>query len=82
MGARVATVAISDDAYAAAQRIAEIDHVSVGVLIESLVKRHAEYIDSLNAVSEMPRFSLDEYEMQRDPGETDEHYEARLDLFR
>lgn len=82
MGPRVATVSISDDAYSAAQRIAEIVHVSVGVLIESLVKRHAEYIDTLNDFSDVPRFSLDDYEMQRDPSETDEHYEARLDLFR
>jgi hypothetical protein len=82
MGAHAATVAISDDAYAAAQRIAAMDHVTVGVLIESLVKRHAEYIDSLNTFAEMPRFSLQAYEMQRDPGETDEEYEARADLFR
>jgi len=36
---------------------AAMDHVSVGVLIKSLVKRHPEYIDSLNAFSETPRFS-------------------------
>ena len=32
--------------------------------------------------SHMPRFSLDHYEMQRDPGETDEEYEDRKSLFR
>jgi hypothetical protein len=31
--------------------------------------------------AESPRFSLDRYEMQRDPGETDEGYEARRRLF-
>jgi predicted CopG family antitoxin len=82
MGAHAATVTISDDVYAAAEKIAAMDHVSVGVLIESLVKRHAEYIDALNAFSEMPRFSLDQYQMQRDPGETDEEYQARADLFK
>jgi hypothetical protein len=82
MGAHLATVSISDDAYAAAERMAALDHVTVEVLIESLVKRHAEYIDTLNSFSELPRFSLDEYELQRDPDETDEEYQARLNLFR
>ena len=31
--------------------------------------------------AQMPRFSLDEYELQRDPGETEEGYQARLHLF-
>jgi len=61
---------------------AAMDHVSVGVLIKSLVKRHPEYIDSLNAFSETPRFSLDQYQMQRDPGETGEEYQGRVDLFK
>jgi len=82
MGAHAATIAISGDTYAAAERIASLDHVTVDVLIESLVKRHAEYIDSLNNFPEMPKFSLDEYEMQRDQGETEEEYQTRLDLFR
>jgi hypothetical protein len=29
-----------------------------------------------------PRFSLDAYEMQRDPGESDEDFISRLNLFR
>jgi hypothetical protein len=30
----------------------------------------------------MPTFNLDDYELQRDPDETDESYEARKSLFR
>lgn len=82
MNAHSTTVAISSDAYAAAERIAALDHISIEVLIESLVKRHAEYIDTLSDYPEIPRFSLEEYEMQHDPHETDEEYQARLDLFR
>jgi len=29
----------------------------------------------------MPRFSWADYELQRDHGETDEEYEARLNVF-
>lgn len=47
-----------------------------------MLKRHIEYINQFENFSEMPRFTLDEYEMQRDPNETDEEYQARLDLFR
>lgn len=42
MGAHAATIAISGDAYAVAERIAALDHATVDVLIESLVKPHAE----------------------------------------
>ena len=31
--------------------------------------------------SDMPRFSWADYELQRDHGETDEEYEARLNVF-
>ena len=44
---------------------------------------NAESIETLDDFSRlMPRFSLDHYELQRDPGETDEQYKARKSLFR
>lgn len=47
------TIEISDEAYEMAKRIADIDGINVQTLIESLVRRHAEYIDLFqNASSE------------------------------
>lgn len=83
MSANTRTVEISADVFEVARRTAALDKVDVPTLLESLVKRHAEYIETLEALApEMPRFSLDHYELQRDPGETDEEYEAREGLFR
>jgi hypothetical protein len=77
------TVEISADVFEVALRTAALDKVDVATLLESLVKRHAEYIETLEELSgHLPRFSLDHYEMQRDPGETDQEYEARKSLFR
>ncbi|MCV3765609.1 hypothetical protein [Rhizobium sp. TRM95796] len=82
MAAHRATITISDETYANARRIAERDDVSVDALVESLVKRHAEYIDALNHPSEQNSIRLDDYEMQRDPDESDADFEVRLALFR
>jgi hypothetical protein len=77
------TVEISADIFEVARRTAALDKVDVATLVESLVRRHAEYVETLEELAaHMPRFSLDHYEMQRDPGETDEEYEARKSLFR
>jgi hypothetical protein len=77
------TVEISDDVFEVAKRAAAIDKVDVTTLLESLVRSRAEYLDALGDLSShMPRFNLDHYEMQRDPGETDEEYEDRKSLFR
>lgn len=38
--------------------------------------------DDHNEEPAMPRFSLDKYELIRAPDETDDEYEARLNLFR
>lgn len=77
------TIEISDDVFEVATRAAAIDKVDVKTLLESLVRSRAEYLEALTDLSShMPRFSLDHYEMQRDPGETDEEYEDRKSLFR
>jgi hypothetical protein len=76
-------VEISADIFEVARRTAALDKVDVATLLESLVKRHAEYIETLEELTaHMPRFSLDRYEMHRDPGESEEEYEARKSLFR
>ncbi len=77
------TVEIDAKVFELAQRTAALDKVDVSTLVENLVRRHAEYVETLEGIgSDMPRFSLARYEMQRDPGETDKEYEARLNLFR
>jgi hypothetical protein len=60
-----------------------MDNIDVNTFLEGLVRRHAEYVATLEDVaSGSLRFSLDDYEMQRDPGENDEDYKLRLQLFR
>jgi hypothetical protein len=53
------TIEISDKTYETAKRIAALDGIDVQVLIESLVRRHAEYIEIFQeASSEKRPFSL------------------------
>ena len=83
MTASTRTVEINADVFEVARRTASLDNVDVATLIESLVRRHAEYIDSLEELSAgMPKFSLDLYTPQRDPGESDEDFNTRKNLFR
>ena len=76
-------VAVRKDIYEAAPRVAKLDNVDVSTLVEDLVRRHSEYVAALEDLDPaMPAFDLEHYEMQRDPGEDDAEYEARLSLFR
>lgn len=76
-------VEISDDVFETAERTAAMDNIDVNTFLEGLVRRHAEYVDALEGMANGSlRFSLDDYEMQRDPGENDQDYELRLQLFR
>jgi hypothetical protein len=53
------TIEISDKTYETAKRIAALDGIDVQALIESLVRRHAEYIEMFQeASSEKCPFSL------------------------
>jgi hypothetical protein len=80
MGTR--KIELSDDVFETAQRTAAMDNIDVNTFLEGLVRRHAQYITTLeDRPSGSLRFSLDDYEMQRDPGETDEDYKFRLRLF-
>ena len=77
------TIEIDAETFEIARRMAALDKVDIPTLVESLVRRHAEYVETLKEVaSDMPRFSLADYELQRDPGETNDEYNARLNLFR
>lgn len=69
------TIEISDEAYEAAKRTAALDSIDVPTLVESLVHRHAEYIRVFQEVPPAMRpFSLEHYEMDRVPGESEEDY--------
>lgn len=53
-------IEISDETYETAKRIAALDSIDVRTLIESLVRRHAEYIDMFQEASAEKRsFSLE-----------------------
>lgn len=78
MSSQSVMIVLSGETYTAAKRAADLDGMTVATLIDNLVKQH---VDSIEALSQMPRFSLHEYEMQRDPGESEETYQARLRLF-
>ena len=76
------TIEISDDIYEKAKRTAALDSIDVKTLIEGLVRRHAEYIELFQDASpDMPRFSLEHYEMDRVPGESEKDYQERLRMF-
>lgn len=80
----VATHAIELDpsVFAAAQRLAEKEHKSIEALLESLVRYRAEYVGRFDQAESEEAFSLDDWEMDRGSEESDEEYEARLELFR
>jgi hypothetical protein len=83
MVAGTRTIEINADLFEVARRTAALDRVDVATLLESLIRRHCEYVETLEGLAgHAPQFSLGHYEMQRDPGETDEEYEARKSLFR
>jgi predicted CopG family antitoxin len=76
------TIEISDDIYEKAKRTAALDSIDVKTLVEGLVRRHVEYIELFQDASpDMPRFSLEHYEMDRVPGESEEDYQERLRMF-
>jgi hypothetical protein len=76
------TIEISDDIYEKAKRTAALDSIDAKTLIEGLVRRHAEYIGLFQDASpEIPPFSLEHYEMDRVPGESEEDYQDRLRMF-
>ncbi len=52
------TIEISDQTHETAKRIAALDGIDVQTLIESLIRRHAEYIDLFQDLSPDTPFSL------------------------
>ncbi|MGP9818453.1 hypothetical protein ACTZWW_00430 [Salinarimonas sp. NSM] len=83
MSAGRVTIELPAEIVEVARRAAAIDKLDVETLLADLVTRHAEYVDALSdGDTSKIRFSLDRYELQRDPGESDADFEERLSLFR
>lgn len=76
------TVHFDDELYDKASRVAHLDNVSVKELVEDVMRRHLDYVEVVQDFSKMPPFSLEHYELQCDPDESDEDYAFRRSLFR
>jgi hypothetical protein len=75
------TVHLDDELYSKASRLANLDKVSVEDLVENALRRHLDYVDVVDDFSRMAPFSLENYELQRDPDENDEDFAFRRSLF-
>jgi hypothetical protein len=75
------SVHLKDDLYDKVSRVARMDNVSVEVLFEEVLRRHVEYVETVEDFSAMPALTLENYELQRDPDENDEDYSFRRSLF-
>ena len=79
MTARPHTIDLDPSTYSAAKHMAERENMTIEALFESLVRDRADYVDTFDRVDS---FDLGDWEMDRNPEESDEQYEARLALFR
>ena len=77
----VLEIAVDEDLLSQARKVADLDRLSVEQLALSALRHHVEYIAAVSEFADMPPFSLDNYELQRDADETDEEFEIRLGLF-
>lgn len=76
-------IQIDDELLERARKVATLDDQSVEELVANMLRQHIEHVDTFADLSGgLPRFSLDDYVLQRDPDESDADYEARLNLFR
>lgn len=75
------TVHLDDELYEKATRVAQLDNVSVTELVEDVMRRHLDTIETVEDFSKMPSLSLDNYELHRDADESDEDYAFRRSLF-
>jgi hypothetical protein len=76
------TLHLDDELYSKASRLADLDRMTVEDVVQGALRRHLDYIDVVEDFSKMAPFSLKDYELQRDPDESDEDYAFRRSLFR
>ncbi|RJF74734.1 hypothetical protein [Rhodopseudomonas palustris] len=75
------TVHLDDELFDKAARVARLDSVSVQQLVETAVKRHLDYVETLNDVARTAPLTLTDYDLVRDPDEGDAEFAARRSLF-
>lgn len=67
----VIEIAVDDELLARAQELAGMDGRSLEPLAVSALRHHVECVRAVAALSGMPPFSLADYELVRDPGESE-----------
>ncbi|MFG3593079.1 hypothetical protein [Bradyrhizobium sp. RDI18] len=65
-------IEMSDEIFAIAERLAGMDRIDVPTLVESLVRRHAEYIDMFMDMAEAGRKPLTHAERNNPPDATEQ----------
>jgi hypothetical protein len=73
-------ISLDDELFRKASRLARLENLSIEDLVASTLRRHVEHAEAA-ADSGMAPFSLENYELQRDAGESDEDYGFRKSLF-
>jgi hypothetical protein len=74
-------VRLDDALFQKASRSARLENVSIEDLLESALRRHLEHAEAAEEFSRMAPFSLNDYELQRDPDESDKDFAFRRSLF-
>ncbi|MCP9628214.1 hypothetical protein NML43_14055 [Rhodopseudomonas palustris] len=72
---------LDDELFDKASRVARLDSVSVQQLVENAVKRHLSYVETVEDFSTMAPLALADYDLVRDPNESDAEFAARRSLF-
>jgi hypothetical protein len=74
-------VFLDDELFRKASRLARLENLSIEDLVASALRRHVEHAEAAADFSGMAPFSLENYELQRDAGESEEDYTFRKSLF-
>jgi hypothetical protein len=74
-------VRLDDALFQKASRSARLENLSIEDLLESALRRHVEHAEAAEEFSRMAPFSPNDYELQRDPDESDKDFAFRRSLF-
>jgi hypothetical protein len=72
---------LDDELYSKASRLTGLDNLSVEDLVANALRRHLDYVDVVEDFSRITPVSLENYELQRDPDESNDDYAFRRSLF-
>jgi hypothetical protein len=75
------TIRLDDELYRKASGLARLENLSIEDLVASTLRRHVEQAEAAAEFSGMAPFSPENYELQRDAGESEEDYTFRKSLF-